>query len=126
MARTRDEHIAKMKECNKRTHDERMLWGLCIRCGKPLTDETTMQCRACLAKQAERRKLNREKNLEYQRRRTADHLARGLCLFCDEPAVPNRTRCKYHLEYYRMLDRKRGRKKNQAKSGVQKCENEKS
>ena len=109
MAQTYEEHLAKSEECRKRTHDNRVRWGLCVRCGKKLTDEKTLQCKNCLAKDAERRKLNREKNLEYQRRRVADHRARGLCLFCNDPAV-TKTRCEYHRKYLKVMNSKRKKK----------------
>ena len=115
MAQTYAEHLAKCKECHKRTHDERIMWGLCFRCGKPLTDEKTLQCKSCLAKEAERREKNREKYREYQRRRIAEHRAKGLCLLCDSPAAPNRVKCEYHLKYGRMIDHKRSKKRSEAK-----------
>lgn len=111
MAQTYAEHLAKVKECNKRTHDERIRWGLCIRCGKPLNGVTTFQCAACLAKQTEHREKNREANREWQRKRVADHRARGLCVHCDSPAVPNGYRCEYHRDYYKKLDRNWRRRK---------------
>lgn len=111
MAQTPEERQAKRNEFSKRLYYERISWGLCFRCGKPLTDEKTLQCKSCLVKGAERRRRNREKNLEYSRRRIADHRARGLCLFCDAPAVTG-TRCEYHRKYYNLLDRERNRRKN--------------
>ena len=111
MAQTYAEHLAKCKECNKRTHDERIRWGLCIRCGKPLNGVTTFQCAACLAKEAERRAKNREAIRERQRQRVADHRARGLCVHCDSPAVRG-GRCEYHHNYHNAIRRRKGKIKN--------------
>ncbi len=111
MAQTAEERQAKRVECQKRLHDERIAWGLCIRCGRPLNGVKTLQCSACLAKEAERREQNREKNREYMRRRIADHRARGLCVNCDAPAVRG-GRCEYHREYYRLKNRERRKFKN--------------
>ena len=120
MAQTPAERQAKRNECHKRLHDERIRWGLCIRCGKQLTDEKTLQCKACLAMQAERREKDRDKILEIQRRRAAEHRAKGLCLYCNSPAV-TKTRCEYHWKYYLMLDRDKRNKKT-AEQEAQECE----
>ena len=114
MAQTYEERIAKMKECNKRLHDERIKWGLCFRCGKPLTEETTLQCKDCLAKAAEWRELHREEDRERQRRRMADHRAKGLCLYCNAPATAG-TQCEYHRNYYLLKNRESQRRRYQKK-----------
>ena len=111
MAQTYAEHLAKCKECHKRLHDERVRWDLCIRCGQPLEGVKTLQCSVCLAKEAERREKNREKIREYMRKRVADHRARGLCIYCNEPAVRG-GKCEYHGKYYNRSKSQRSRNQN--------------
>lgn len=111
MAQTPEERQAKRVEFIKRLHDERVAWNLCFRCGKPLNGVKTLQCTACLAKEAKRREKNRERNREYQRQRVADHRARGLCVHCDDPAVAG-GRCEYHRKYYNLLKRERNKRKD--------------
>jgi hypothetical protein len=44
---------------------------------------------------------------ESNRRYTAKQRSKGMCQRCAEPAEPNRTRCKKHLEYARNHESKR-------------------
>ena len=114
MARTPEEIRAKSEECHKRLHDERIGWGVCIQCGKPLVEETTLHCKGCLARRAEQRERDRAKILDRQRKRIADHRARGLCLYCDTPAV-TKTMCDYHRKYYAANIKERRRIKAKSK-----------
>lgn len=110
MARTYEENLAE----RRRLYNERIEWGLCVRCGAPLKCVKTHYCAACLEKNRAYQHANRERIREYQReryhRRAADHKARGLCVYCDAPATRGNL-CEYHFEYYKNANRKKGKYK---------------
>lgn len=101
MAQTIEQRRAVTEACRRRLHDERVEWGVCILCGKPLRGEKTLSCAACIEKRAEYREKNRERIRQQQRDRIQFYKANGLCIHCGRPAEDGYKKCAYHREYYK-------------------------
>ena len=93
-------------DCKKRLHDDRISWGLCILCGKPLKGANTKMCPACIKRRTEYSAANREHIREVGRDRRRRYREAGLCVFCGKPVYDGHSTCEYHYDYYKSLRKK--------------------
>lgn len=104
---------------SKKLYLERKLWGCCILCGKPLGKNVeTLSCPRCIQKRANYRQENRNHIKESNKSRRERYKAEGLCIYCGKPAIPGRTQCEYHREYYSRINRKYFKRRKEEQQNV--------
>lgn len=75
-------------EYQKELRKSRKARHLCSQCGQREAFGSYLQCAECLEKSQLRYELNRDTVNARVQARKEDHLAKGLCIKCSNPAVP--------------------------------------
>ena len=110
-----DERTRKYRLMQKRLYYERKSWGVCVHCGKRLKyEQSTSICEYCSERNKARYAANKEIiNAKHKQFRDA-HIAAGLCVCCNRPALEGSRKCAYHKEYYKVMAREAQRRKREA------------
>jgi len=93
----------------KAIRDKRRTSGLCIDCGKyPIAPGYSCRCNRCML----RCRIRAEARMALKRRNAKE---RGLCAYCDTPALPGFRTCKKHHEFKAEI----ARRNNKMRTGKQ-------
>lgn len=100
-------HAERTRELRK----ERRENNLCIQCGAIMRIDNggTLSCDACRLKTRAKYDIHKEYIRDYNRKRHAERKAKGLCVSCNEPAIPGMTRCEKHRLAAIVREKKRRR-----------------
>ena len=80
-----------LAERAKRTREDRLKNGICVRCGRRKAEPNKTSCSYCLA--IRRNEMRRKRNGTQKNRKQ-----RGMCLYCDNPPIKGKYFCKKHYE----------------------------
>ena len=83
----REEYNAKHREYKRVHYQQRIKDGICGRCGKRKADEGFKTCSVC------RKKMTDQKRIKAGKMSNEEKKARGLCHFCESPALKGYNVC---------------------------------
>lgn len=109
--RDKESYNAYHNNWSKSTYKKRKEAGICVRCGKKLATKGKATCALCRAKQNEKRRVRTGLSDR------SEHIANGLCYFCDEPVKPGYKVCEKHYQM-NIIKLKNGRKSEKSQEYI--------